>query len=123
MIGSVTDAQQQLAAMAARRQQVSKGYAERGSREGPAAPAEPGQAHEPGDFSRPYLAEGHAAPSPGYEAPRANPVPQPYGRGVPVPVEMAPAPEIAGHPGPLTAAMAAHEARVTARPPIPGGAR
>jgi hypothetical protein len=101
-------------------QERRKCYAERGSREGPAHPVQPGRA-DPDDSDRPYLAESHAAPSPGYEAPRTNPVPQPYGRGVPTPIAMPSPPVVAGNPGPLAAAAAAHEARVTMRPHIPGG--
>lgn len=100
---------------------AGKSYVERGAQEGPADSVHPGRV-EPDDIGRPYLADGHAAPSPGHEPPRTNPVPAPYGRGVPTPIELTPAPAAAGHAGPLTAAIAAHEARATLRPPIPGGA-
>ena len=97
-----------------------KTFTERGAHEGP-ADLMPADRPEPEDFGRPYMADGHAAPSPQHGAPRANPVPAPYGRGFPVPIEMARSPAIAGNTGPLTQALAAHQARVTLSPPIPGG--
>jgi hypothetical protein len=60
---------------------LQKTYAERGATMGPDEPVQPGHI-SPEQFHRPYEAEGHAAPSPGQEAPRSMPeqaptVPQP----------------------------------------------
>ena len=104
-------------AMAADR--ARKTFSERGAHEGPGdlmAADRP----EPEDFSRPYTTEGHAAQSPQHAPPRENPIPAPYGRGFPVPIEMTPSPAIAGNAGPLTQALGAHQARVTMSTPIPG---
>lgn len=47
---------------------VGKGYEVRGIHEGPGDPVMPGQI-SPADFSRPYIQDGHGAPSPGYAPP------------------------------------------------------
>jgi hypothetical protein len=99
---------------------ASKNYRDRGISEGPGHGTQPGHL-EPEDIGHPYISEGHAAPSPMAEPPRENPMP-PWPRGVPRPVELGGNPGVAGHPGPLTEAVAAHRARVTtAIPPIPQG--
>ena len=46
----------------------------RGFEDGPSEGVMPGHP-EPADYERPYVAPGHAAPSPQAEAPRANPMP------------------------------------------------
>jgi len=90
--------------------------------------AEPGPGHgmAPQDmpdasrYSRPYLDAGHSAPSPMHQPPNAAPMP-PEGRGILTPLEMAAAPVVAGNPGPMTASMAAHQAKAQMRPLIPRG--
>ena len=116
MIGSVTEWQQQMAAIGKAR----GGYQERGATEGPGTCAEPVTPPEPDAFSRPYDEAGHAAPSPQHEPPRQSPMP-PGGRGILTPIEMPWDPAVAGNPGPLTQAMAAHQARISQSAPIPSG--
>jgi hypothetical protein len=120
---AVTDAHSMAegAANAEMARSAGKSYVERGAQEGPADPVQAGSV-EPAEVGRPYIEEGRAAPSPGQEPPRTSPIPAPFGRGILTPIEMPSAPVAAGNAGPLTAAMASHQASVSAspRPPIPG---
>jgi hypothetical protein len=102
------------------RRQARKSYDDRGATEGPDQSLQPGRP-EPEDYRRDYVSAGPAAESPGSEPPRVSPLPFPWGRGVPVPIELPASPAIAGHAGAITETMARHQARVTHRSPMPGG--
>lgn len=79
MIGSVTEFQQDMAAIEKRRShlrgQAAKGGAVPESAHGPGRPMEPGEM-DPGDFARPYVSEGHAAASSQHDPPNSNPMPR-----------------------------------------------
>ncbi len=53
---------------------TAKAVTGQGAVPGPGAPLEPGTI-EPSEFGRPYLTEGHAAPSPAYTLPDLPPAP------------------------------------------------
>jgi hypothetical protein len=80
----------------------------------------PGTFREPGtigpeDFQRPYVETGHASRSPTAAPPNVNPLP-PEGRGILRPIELPGTPVVVGHPGPMAATLAAHQAKVQLRP-------
>ena len=127
MIGSITEARAQLAAiekgrkarereLAARAEteaavqdvadaDCGKGYAERGAVVGPGDFLEPGQPPDAGTFRRGYLDAGHGAPSPMQDSPNSNPV---AGRpqGEPVRITL-PGTTVAGRvPATVTSALA-----------------
>lgn len=91
-----------------------------GAEPGPGTFREPARPPEPQDYRRGYLDEGHAAPSPQAAPPNAAPLP-PHGRGILTPAELPSAPLVAGHAGPMTTTLAAHQAKAQLRPPVPPG--
>ena len=76
------------------RARAEKAFQDRGIHLGPGTPVMPGQA-SPQDFTRPYIGQGHGAPSPGYEPPNHPHVDlrgdrghvQPLNPHAPIPVE------------------------------------
>jgi hypothetical protein len=81
-----------------------KAFADRGISEGSGRPTLPGHV-EAEDFRRGYLEAGRCAESPMAEPPRTNPVPAPYGRGVPVPIALPGAAVAASVPAHITQAL------------------
>jgi hypothetical protein len=71
----------------------AKAFSDRGIElgPGPSGILEPVQGVEPRDLRRPYLRDGHAAPSPAYEPTRENPMPG-LPRGYPIQVRLPDAP-------------------------------
>jgi hypothetical protein len=142
MIGSVTQAQQQMAAIEKKRKakvkveieregepltmahavaegeqdamarDASKAITGRELNPGPGSFAEPSAPAEPGTYSRPYISEGHGAESPMARPPNTSPLP-PQARGQLAPLPMSAAASVTGT-GPVARAIAAHQARASA---------
>jgi hypothetical protein len=120
MIGSVSEFQRDLAAQALQQVTAKSIPGLTGAEPGPGTFREPASPPGPEAYDRAYLDAGHSAPSPMHQGPNVNPLP-PEGRGILRPIELPGAPAVAGHGGPVTATLAAHQAQAQLRPPIPPG--
>jgi hypothetical protein len=94
---------EQAAIDAAHREEARKAAGRLEAAEGPASFTEPSMPSEPATYNRPYLQDGHGAPSPLHGQPNMSPVQYP-GRGMLAPLQ-------ATGPGPVLESVAAHDAR------------
>jgi hypothetical protein len=106
------------AEMAAGDDRAAKAMTGQGVEAGPGTFTEPGTI-ESQQFRRPYIHDGHAAPSPLHQDPTVAPLP-PQRPGVLVPVQLPGSPAVAGT-GPIVQSMAQHQARATLANPQPRG--
>jgi hypothetical protein len=105
-----------------RGREARKAISDIGAEPGPGRFTEPGSI-EPQDFRRGPLDSGHAAVSPQQGPPNVPPLP-PQGRGILEPLPQSATPVVAGHAGPITDTIKAHQARATTAmhvAPIPRG--